>query len=439
MTYDELWSVTVTFASSIKARWPNSRIAGPISYGWCGWWWSELDGCVNNGTDFKTHNNMSAHHSSTAHTPPLHHTASSLSAPLVHLCAVCRYLMPWFLQQLEQYYAATGVQLVDVLDNHYYPNLPSDSSTPANRAQYFGEVRSWWDPTYIDPSWIGQCGAACGGPSVMVLPRFHAWIKQYAPSLHIELAISEYAFGFDDSDETAAAATAESIAVLGLYNATWGLRWISPAPGTAAEQVWKLWHDWDGQGSSLYGDFASTQSSAADNVTAYTIYDSDAQLLYVLLFSHLETTIDCQNDDSTLLVQHATTSSTSAVTYQLVPGAWNVTLGAKLTINGSDSSITVASAACNMPARSIRLIIVRDVSVSDGATQRLYVPWEDERYAAVDWNQPLVRVAEHEFNTVAARQADGLAAVRAGKSEMTRRHRSTQQRLHARTSKIATE
>ena len=42
--------------------------------------------------------------------------------------------MPWFLQQLEQYYAATGVQLVDVLDNHYYPNLPSDSSTPANRA-----------------------------------------------------------------------------------------------------------------------------------------------------------------------------------------------------------------------------------------------------------------------------------------------------------------
>ena len=87
MSYDELWSVTVTFASAIKTAWPNSRIAGPISYGWCGWWWSELDGCATNGTDYHTHANM--------------------------------YLMPWFLQQLERYYQATGMQLIDILDNHY--------------------------------------------------------------------------------------------------------------------------------------------------------------------------------------------------------------------------------------------------------------------------------------------------------------------------------
>ena len=60
MTYDELWGFTVTYASAIKAKWPKSRIAGPISYGWCGYWWSEQDGCTNNGTDLKTHNNMSA-------------------------------------------------------------------------------------------------------------------------------------------------------------------------------------------------------------------------------------------------------------------------------------------------------------------------------------------------------------------------------------------
>jgi len=349
--------------------------------------------------------------------------------------------MPWFLQQLERYYQATGIQLIDVLDNHYYPNLPADSSTPANRAEFFGEVRSWWDPTYLDPSWIGQCGVRCGGPSVMVLPRFHAWMRQYAPSLSIELAISEYAFGFDDSDETAAAATAESIAVLGLFNTTWGLRWISPAPGTAAEQVWKLWHNWDGQGSSLYGDFALTHSSRADNVTAYTIYNSDAKQLYVLLFSHLEAAIDCQQgDDSTLRIQHATTSAMSAVTYELVPGAWNVTMGAKLAVNSSTSSITVGSAACNMPARSVRLIVIRDVSMSDGAVQQLYVPWEDERYAAVDWNQPLIGLEAHEFSRVAARQAEGLHKVRAGKSDMKRRYyESTQQQKQTRRKEVATE
>ena len=411
MTYDELWSMTVTTASSIKAKWPHSRIAGPISYGWCGYWWSEQDGCANNGTDLHTHYDM--------------------------------YLMPWLLQQLEQYYQATGVQLLDVLDNHYYPNLPDNTSTPANRAEYFGEVRSWWDPTYKDPSWIGQCGATCGGPSLMVLPRFHALVRQYAPSLHLELAISEYAFGFDDSDETAAAATAESIAVLGLFNVTWGLRWISPAPGTAAEQVWKLWHDWDGQGGKLYGDFASTQASRADNVSAYSIYNSGSKQLYVLLFSHLETSIDCQTDDSALVVHHASSSSTSAATYELVPGAWSVTAGVKLPVNasdaGSDSSITVANAACNMPARSIRLIVMRGVSMSDVAAQRLYVPWEDERYVAVDWSQPLAGVEAHELDKVAARHAEGLAKVRAGKSQIKRRARQTQQQTHNRRDRTATD
>jgi hypothetical protein len=38
VTYDELWSFTVTYASAFKARWPNVRIAAPVSYGWCGYW-----------------------------------------------------------------------------------------------------------------------------------------------------------------------------------------------------------------------------------------------------------------------------------------------------------------------------------------------------------------------------------------------------------------
>ena len=337
---------------------------------------------------------------------------------------------------MEQYYQATGVQLLDVFDDHYYPDLPSNTTTAADRATYLAQVRTWWDPSYVDQSWIGECGEHCGGPSLMVLPRFHALMKQYAPSLHLELAISEYAFGFDDSDELGALATAESIAVLGLFNVTWGLRWISPAPGSAAEQVWKLWHNWDDQGSKLYGDFASTTSSRADNVSAYSIYDGDAKQLYVLLFSHLEGAISCQRDDSALSVQHASTSATSAVTYELLPGNFNVSAGVTLAVKGSEAgseaSFTVADAACGMPGHSIRMIVVRDVSMSAGAAQKLYVPWEDERYAEVDWTQPLAGVAQGQLERVAAQHATGLNAVRAGKKDLKQRYQQAQQRRQQR-------
>ena len=392
-TYDELWAYTVGYGSAIKAKWPKQRIAGPVSYGWCGWWWSEKDGCVNNGTDYYTHNNS--------------------------------YLMPWLLTQLETYHAATGVQLLDVIDLHYYPNLPDDDLTPSNRAEYFGEIRSWYDPSYADPSWIGQCGQRCHGPALTVIPRVHAWVARYAPSLSLELAFSEYAFGFNDSSETGALATTESLAVLGAYNVTWGMRWVSPEPGTLTEEAWRLWFDYDGQGSTLEGEFAATTTSAAPNVTAYTTYDRDTGTVRVVLFSHLERDIECAagGDSSLMELPHAATATTQADVYELVPGRWKVTKrgGGLVVSKGTGGVVVVDSAACGMPARSVRLIVLDGVKVTS-QLHALWRPWTGPQYAGLGDGHPLEGMGEEDRERLRSHEEGKLRKVREGKKRMREAH-----------------
>jgi hypothetical protein len=400
MSYDELWSVTVTYASTLKRLYPHVRIAGPISYGWCGWWWSELDGCAHNGTDYYSHYSL--------------------------------YNMPWYLSQLEAYYQATGIQLVDILDNHHYPNLPNDDFTPANRAQYFDEVRSWYDPRYIDAGWIGQCGARCGGPVLNVIPRYHAWIAKYAPSLSIDLAFSEYAFGFNDSSETGALTTLESLAVLGAYNVTWGLRWISPEPGSLTQEVWRLWFDYDGTGSTMMGEFALTTSTAWPNVTAYSTFDRATRRLHVLLISHLETPITCAGvgaggnaaDDSVLNVPGSMTSSTTAQTWELRPGQWKVTAGQDLSV-GMQGDLHVEDAACGMAGRSARLIVVEGVNVTS-EVRRVWRPWLDGGNAEMDWDQPFQGLEEADLKALAQWQEAKREKVHEGKRRMRQSHRQAE-------------
>ena len=282
-------------------------------------------------------------------------------------------------------------------------------------------MRSWYDPQYSDPAWIGQCGARCNGPALTVIPRHHAWIRRYAPSLTLQLAFSEWAFGFNDSSEVGALSTCESLAVLGAYNATWGLRWVSPEPGTLTEEVWRLWFDYDGASGTLHGEFAATASAMAPNVTAYTTWDRATGRLHLLLFSHLEHAIDCSaGDDSALTVPAGATSATSAATYALVPGAWKVTKGAALDV-ASSGGVTVKDAACGMPGRSVRLVVVEGVKVTS-QEHAVWRPWEGKEYDGVDWDHPFSGLSEEQMRRLAEHERGKALKVREGKRLQRERH-----------------
>jgi len=88
LTYDELWNNTETYGTAIRMQFPDAIIAGPIFWGWCPYFFSPADNCVD-GPDRKAHGDVP--------------------------------LLEWYISQIAKVKLTTGVQVVDYIDIHYYP------------------------------------------------------------------------------------------------------------------------------------------------------------------------------------------------------------------------------------------------------------------------------------------------------------------------------
>jgi len=329
VTYDELWNYTVSYSTALKATYPGIRVAGPIWCCWCAYFWSAKDGC-GGGADMAAHDNM--------------------------------YITPWLLMKLNDHYLTHGVQLLDFIDLHYYPNVPDDDSTQARQQQFTDQVRSFYDATYPDPGWIGVsgCGASCNGPYVTLLPRFQQWIAQYAPNLTLGLAVSEYSFGAD-SMFSPMLANAEVLAVMGSRGVAYSSRWTSPTDGSLAENAFKLYLNYDGSGSKVMGASVPTSSSTAPQLTAYSVHNSTTQTLFVLLFnlafsadSAVSVTIS-----SASLVSGA--ASVAASVWQMSAASTALSQQAAVTMtNGGSGGLSFSG--YSVPARSATLLVVKGVA-----------------------------------------------------------------------------
>ncbi len=174
LTYDELWEYTKRYGHAVKAADPGAKTFGPAEWGWCGY--LDSSGGCGASADKKAHGDLP--------------------------------MLAWYLQQVCSEQAATGVRVVDYLDIHYYPqetnvSLSGDESA-STQALRLRSVKSLYDPTYVDESWINT--------QIQLIPRMQGWINQYCPGT--KLAITEYQWG-DDAGITAALAQAEVLAIFG--------------------------------------------------------------------------------------------------------------------------------------------------------------------------------------------------------------------------------
>jgi hypothetical protein len=250
VTYDELWQKTVAYASAIKAQDPNAQIFGPVTWGWCDLFASAADhpGDCTNGDDRAAHGN----------TP----------------------ILEWYLQQVRDYQIANGVRLVDWVDIHFYPqghgiNLSNDEGTSASLRR-LRSLRSLYDPTYVDESWIGQ--------PVNLIPRVKQWINSRLPGAR--LAITEYNWG--DGGLSSALAQAEALAIFGRQGVGLAARWEAPKEYSLVEDAFRLYLNYDGQGGRVSGSSVKTVSSQVDSVGAYTVWADNSgtqDRIYVLLFN----------------------------------------------------------------------------------------------------------------------------------------------------------
>ncbi len=305
-TYDELWGRTATLAAAVKAAEPGLALLGPDTWGWCDLWTSAADAAVGpsciDGADRQAHGGL----------------------PFV----------AWYLQQVCDHLAATGVRLIDYLDVHYYPQSGEAFGDEGYASVRLRSVRELWDPTYTSQSWIGD--------EVALVPRLRAWVDSYCPGTRI--ALTEYSWGADDAP-SGALAQAELLAILGREGVDLATRWVVPESGSKTEEAFRFYLGYDGAAKVL-GESVHATSSDIDGVGAYALRGHSDQL-FVLLFNK-----DDEPRDVTVTLAGATTGS-----FALYRFAASTPLGPAGSVTPNAGAFTLT-----LPARSATLAVGRIAS-----------------------------------------------------------------------------
>jgi hypothetical protein len=292
-SYDFIVQQTQAYAAVVKKADRTAAILGPSDFGWPAY--------VGNGPEITEHGGL--------------------------------WNAPWYLQQMAQYEAAHGVRLIDYFDEHYYPSF---NGTPTD-ALLLQSTRSLWDPTYTDPSWIGQYYGA-----IQLIPRMQAWVKQYDPGLKV--AISEYSWG-DTGTIVGALAQADVLGIFGRQGLDFATMWNVPTPTQPVAFSFLLYRNYDGAGHGFGTLSVQSVSADQDEVSAYAALRSDHALTIVL--------INKTTGDLTVpvtLAHPAPTGSAAVYSYSGAnPGA--IQAVAPVAFKRGRSSVTV-------PAMSMNILVV---------------------------------------------------------------------------------
>ena len=245
VSYDELWNNTESYASLIKTADPDILIFGPAVWGWCAYFGSALDsasgGSCIDGPDRQSHGGVP--------------------------------LLEWYLQQNHAYETTFGTRLVDVLDFHYYPQNGTAFSGDDNQANSrFEALRSLWDPTYLDPTWIAD--------TVQLIPRMRDIVDRNCPGM--ALSLSEYRFG-NDGSITSALAHLEALAIFGREGLDYATRWVIPDSGSLVERAFMLMLNYDGQGKAVLGTHLDTSNANPTEIAAFAIRHPNQTVMVLLI------------------------------------------------------------------------------------------------------------------------------------------------------------
>src|SRR5262249_47205499 len=144
-------------------------------------------------------------------------------------------------------------------------------------------TRNFWDPSYVDPSWIGQNNI--DGGILDVIPRMQQWVNTYYPGTKV--GITEYNWGAE-GDMNGATAQADIYGIFGAQGLDLGERWGTPATGSPTYLAMKLWRNYDGNDSG-FGDTSVAASVAnPDQVDAFSaIRSADGALTVAVINKNL--------------------------------------------------------------------------------------------------------------------------------------------------------
>jgi len=246
VSYDEYLNRFVAMAHAVRQAAPGVPIAGPELWGWPAYFHSALDSCTHATRDRARHEGED--------------------------------FLPWFLKQMKAHETQTGERLLDVVTVHYYPQAEGVYSPAVDlnaTALRLETVRSLYDPTYRDPSWIKE--------RVELIPRLKRWVAQCYPGLKI--GITEYNWGGEE-DISGALALADVLGIFGREGLDLAAYWTSPKEGSMAALAYALYRNADGTGAA-FGDLAMDvvwrgPTEPRENVSIYAARDERQRVVTVM-------------------------------------------------------------------------------------------------------------------------------------------------------------
>ncbi|MBN1430508.1 MAG: glycoside hydrolase family 44 protein [Anaerolineae bacterium] len=311
-SYDEMRDSTYMYAAALKAADPAAQTLGPVAWGWCAYFYSAVDDCGANSTDFASHGNM--------------------------------HFTPWYLQQMQAYEQQYGVRILDYLDLHYYPQAKGvalasagDESTQALRLR---STRALWDPTYADESWITDVR---DGPYVRLIPRMKEWVDANYPGTR--LAITEYNWGALDHIN-GALAQADVLGIFGREGLDLATLWSPPDLGQPGSFAFRMYLNYDGQDHTFGETSIQGASTDQEKLAIYAALRQQDGALTLMIINKTKQTLTSQVSLAGL--------SPSGVAEVYRYSANNLTA----IVREADQSVTTDGFNGTFPAESITLVVI---------------------------------------------------------------------------------
>jgi len=299
-TYDEILSKHIEYAEMAREVAPNAEIVGPVTCCWNYYWNSaagEADKAIHDNQDF----------------------------------------LPWFLDSVRQNDEEKGSRSLDVLDIHYYPEgLYNDDVDVQTAARRLRSVRSLWDESYVDESWISQ--------PIYLIPRMQALIEEHYPGTRF--GISEWNWGAEKS-MNGALAIADVLGTFGREELYYASYWTYPELNSPGFYAFRMYTNYDGMGSRFGDASVFANSTDQDLVSSYAAIDSSTHNLHLMLINKSpveEVTVDIELIDFTPMP--------GATAYQYFEANNNEIIKTELSVTEEDLTTT-------LPAYSITLLVIQ--------------------------------------------------------------------------------
>lgn len=324
---DEMRDSTYSIAGALKAADPQAKTLGPVGWGWNSLILSGLDQQVCNEQGGDCWSN-----------PP--DQAAHGGVPYGE----------WYLQQMAAYEKEHGTRILDYYDNHWYPQgtgITSGAEDAATQALRLRSTRQLWDPDYVDESWINQ--------AVDLIPRMKSMVDQDYPGTRT--AISEYNWGALDHID-GGLAEADVLGIFGREGLDLATLWSPPAPTDPGAYAFRMYLNYDGNGSSFGDTSVSASSADPDQASVFAARRSSDGALTLMVVN--KSTSDLTAPLSVTGLQ----GSAQAQVYQY--GQSDLTSIAHL----PDQAIDDGKATLTLPAYSITELVVPAAQTSGHAAEQ---------------------------------------------------------------------